>query len=80
MIPEWLQTFTTIATIAVWIVLPIQLWQVWRSQRQYKAWERREKADMAFWMQQQAELARERAEVLQMRARLTTELEKVRNR
>ena len=75
-IPDWLEPIRLIGTLLLWVIVPLQLWELHRSHRQHRRWEEAEISRTARWQKdmEDAEKMREEAEHLRQQAEVSLAL------
>lgn len=68
LIPDWLEPIRILGTLLIWLMFPLQLWSIWRSNKQFHRWEEDETRRLARWQQDMEDAGKLREEAYNLRA------------
>lgn len=77
-LPTWLETFRIIGTFLIWIILPCQLYMLWRSIKQFRKWEADETARTERWVKDMDTAQKMREEACHLRVQAEVALAQAR--
>lgn len=73
-IPDWLEPFRLVGTLLLWVIVPLQLWELHRTHRQHRRWEEAEVSRTARWQRDMEDAEKMREEASHLRAQAEVSL------
>jgi F0F1-type ATP synthase membrane subunit b/b' len=77
-IPDWLEPYRLLGTLLIWLILPLQLYSIYRNRTLYRQWETDEAARRDRWKEDMTAVNRLREEAYHLRAQAEVALAQAR--